>query len=208
MDDYRSPKSKDVRCKLEWSNAIKCPDIFLQIIGLKKFQEVLADLNVLRKFVHIEDHVQAISRHLTNFYPLNSKENIRKAIEMVQKSPYSYVLKPQREGGGNNTYNVDIVPLLTSLLSHDKITPKYQLMDMINGVTALNYSIVDSSAKVNITTMVSEIGIYGTWLYSNDKKCIVNKSSGVLIRTKPIDVNEGGISCGSGALSSLYMVCK
>ena len=36
------------------------------------------------------------------------EESIEKIIDMISKNSKDYVLKPQREGGGNNIYKEDI----------------------------------------------------------------------------------------------------
>ena len=37
------------------------------------------------------------------------------SFEAAMKNPEKYVLKPQREGGGNNVYGDDIKPFLESI---------------------------------------------------------------------------------------------
>jgi hypothetical protein len=47
---------------------------------------------------------------------------------------------------------------------------------------------------------ISEISTYGIILSKAEGDCIINKSSGFLIRTKTINDNEGGIANGAAAV--------
>ena len=40
---------------------------------------------------------------------------------MIALDPESYVLKPQREGGGNNFYGSDIIQLLNSISKEHRL---------------------------------------------------------------------------------------
>ena len=41
---------------------------------------------------------------------------------------------------------------------------------------------------------------------SDAQKIVLNQTGGYLVRTKPSDVNEGGVATGFAALDSLYLV--
>jgi hypothetical protein len=43
---------------------------------------------------------------------LDADEDGDEAVKMALENPEEYVLKPQREGGGNNVYGLDIPPAL------------------------------------------------------------------------------------------------
>ena len=49
-------------------------------------------------------------------------------VRMALASPERFVLKPQREGGGNNVYGADIRPVLERL-QHSRERTAYILMD-------------------------------------------------------------------------------
>lgn len=44
----------------------------------------------------------------TGLYSLDFNEEGEEAVKMALANPEKYVLKPQREGGGNNVYGTDI----------------------------------------------------------------------------------------------------
>jgi glutathione synthase len=73
--------------------------------------------------------------------------------------PERFVMKPQREGGGNNVYGEDIRPLLESL-GDSQERSAYILMDMIQPPTTLNY-MVRPGSQVQLVKCLSELGIFG-----------------------------------------------
>ena len=57
-------------------------------------------------------------------------------VKMALASPERFVLKPQREGGGNNVYGADIRPVLERL-QHSRERTAYILMDRCALATVL-----------------------------------------------------------------------
>ena len=51
-------------------------------------------------------------------------------VRMALASPERFVLKPQREGGGNNVYGADIRPVLERM-QHSRERTAYILMDRL-----------------------------------------------------------------------------
>ena len=80
---------------------------------------------------------------------------MKKAIE----SPEKYVLKPQREGGGNNVYGADIKPFLENIKDSDERCA-YILMDRIQPPITKNL-MVRPKMEPFIADCVSELGIFG-----------------------------------------------
>lgn len=158
---------------------------------------------VLRKFIRDSDHIKKLFDLQVKFYSLETAEKIREAIKLVRENPASYVLKPQREGGGNNIFQDDIVPFLENLLSENVNFRNYQLTDYISGIEAENVLINESEVVRTVTT--SEIGIYGAWLRHSNGKVLLNKPTGILVRTKANVTREGGVCSGGGVLSAFYV---
>ena len=75
-------------------------------------------------------------------------------------NPEKYVLKPQREGGGNNIYGKDIVPFLSNL-KDDNERNAYILMDRINPPITTNYVVRPGSSEAEMVQVISELGIFG-----------------------------------------------
>ena len=75
--------------------------------------------------------------------------------------PRKYVLKPQREGGGNNFYDDNIRQQLEKV-SNSKDRTAWILMDRIYPPVQKNYLIrADSKENDILQDVVSELGIYG-----------------------------------------------
>ena len=55
-------------------------------------------------------------------------------------SPDNYVLKPQREGGGNNVYGADIKPFLEDIKDSEERNA-YIMMDRIKPTITTNYMV-------------------------------------------------------------------
>ena len=78
---------------------------------------------------------------------------------MAMRAPTRYVVKPQREGGGNNIYGEDIVPFLKSIESSAE-RDAYIMMDRIQPPITTNY-MVRPATPVRLVKCISELGIFG-----------------------------------------------
>lgn len=114
--------------------------------------------------------------------------------------PDRYVLKPQREGGGNNLYGAELKSKLhsggatedelSSFVLMQRIFPKAQPAVMVN------------RGRCVAGESISELGVYSTYLGGGDGKEILNEYAGYLVRTKLEGVDEGGVATGYAVLSS------
>ena len=75
------------------------------------------------------------------------------------KNPSRYVVKPQREGGGKNVYDEDILPFLKSIEA-SKERDDFIMMDRIHAPLTTNY-MVRSTTPVQRVKCISELGIFG-----------------------------------------------
>lgn len=196
-DEYVSRKEWDLRLVIEKSKAIKCPNIAFQIVGCKKFQQELTDPKVLERFVSGEDEKTALLQTFTEIYPLDQTPKGQEALSKAISQPEHFVLKPQREGGGNNIYGKDIPAFLNQLLPHER--SGYVLMKLIRSKSSDNF-FLHHTGLFKVET-VSELGIYGLFL-SDGSTELLNESYGHLLRTKKVSSNEGGIAQGSSVLDS------
>lgn len=74
---------------------------------------------------------------------------------------FSFVLKPQREGGGYNIYDNDIKELMLKI-QNTKERLSYVLMERIFPPTSTGYMIVPGASNPpSLVDLVSELGIYG-----------------------------------------------
>merc|ERR1712071_746225 len=108
----------------------KSPNINYHLAGTKKVQQVLAQPGVVEKLLGDETKAKILRDSFTGLYSLDLNEEGDRAAEMAMKDPERFVLKPQREGGGNNVYGKEVKDTLEKLNG----TPEragYILMDVI-----------------------------------------------------------------------------
>jgi len=209
--EYNTPTSWAARHHLERSAAIKCPTILLHLSGSKKVQQVLTsqppEADHLRHF--LPDHPAATLDKLRSTfapqYSLSSAEGLRIAL-----SPESanHVLKPQREGGGNNIYRDNIPKFLRSIPEHQY--KQYILMELIKTPAAAKNTVLRSDGQVVTGNVVSELGIFGTCLWksvpgSTKPEIVHNEEGGYLLRTKGKENDEGGVAAGFSSLDSVIL---
>lgn len=112
-EHFKTNEEWESLLRIELSKAIKCPTIGTFLSGMKKFQEFLVNReNLMELCQNNQELVNSFQSVFAKFFKLDSKEN----IEKVLKNPEDYVLKPQREGGGNNLYNNQIKELLLKIV--------------------------------------------------------------------------------------------
>lgn len=113
-DDYPTEVEWNTRALIEHSNAIKCPTVGYQLTGAKAIQAALClPLNVER-FLPL-DQSTLLRQCFAEQYSLSAqattleREAVDKAIESaIADNGKNWVLKPQREGGGNNLYGTEL----------------------------------------------------------------------------------------------------
>lgn len=193
--DYPSASEWKGRLLLESSCALKCPDVGSQLAGMKKTQQVLTDPKILENFLPATECEQ-MRRCFAGLYSLDSEE----VVQMAMSQPTSYVLKPQREGGGNNLYGEDMLSALRSMGADERRA--YVLMELIEPIP-FNAVFVRDGQTVPCSA-VSELGIYGIFIAEKDH-LVQNTASGYLLRTKAHGVLEGGVASGFSVLDSLSL---
>ncbi len=198
--DYPSEHEWSARLKIEKSTAIKCPNINYHIVGAKKVQQVLANQGVLEQYVSDPEEAALLRSCFSGLYPLDNTPLGLKAYDMAMATPERFVMKPQREGGGNNIYGKDIPPYLSKLTPNQRNA--YILMDLIQ--TPPHDGLMVKGGQIHSASVISELGIYGLWLSQGD--CVyMNEEAGYLVRTKSVGTNEGGVATGYSVLDSLRL---
>ncbi|XP_060807244.1 glutathione synthetase isoform X2 [Amyelois transitella] len=202
---YPSSREWDARLRVERSSAIKCPSIHYQLAGTKKVQQALAIPGALEKFMGAGASSGRVRDIFTGLYSLDFDEAGERALEMAIADAERFVLKPQREGGGNNLYGEDVREALLRM-RHSRERAAYILMERILPPLVSGY-VVRPGAPVPppLTDLVSELGIFGVIIGTKDK-IYSNRQVGHMLRTKLADANEGGVAAGLGALDSPYLL--
>ncbi|MGA0929782.1 MAG: glutathione synthase [bacterium] len=195
--DLPDEDSRSARRMLEASSAVLVPEASMQLAGTKKIQQVLADSSILSEFVP-ESVADQLKAYFAMMFGLEEEVEGRPAREFLTENAEQFVLKPQREGGGNNVYGAEIRDFLTSLpTSEDRA---WIAMKRIEAETAESLLVVQEQAQS--PQSISELGIFGL-LRAQSDDLRINMPVGHLVRTKASNVNEGGVVAGYACLNSL-----
>uniref|UniRef100_A0A0B6ZT03 Glutathione synthetase n=1 Tax=Arion vulgaris TaxID=1028688 RepID=A0A0B6ZT03_9EUPU len=202
-ENYPSETEWNGRLKIELSKAIKCPSIQYQLVGAKKIQQELARTSALEKFIPDPKIAKSVRDTFAGQYSLDLGPEGDNAVELALAAPDKFVLKPQREGGGHNMYNAEISTFLTQH-KHSKERNAYILMQRIFPWQQRNY-LVKAGVPFVLSDVVSELGIYGVYIGSNDQE-IENFECGHMMRTKISGTDEGGIVAGFAVLDTPFLI--
>ncbi|KAH7328492.1 glutathione synthetase-like protein [Stachybotrys elegans] len=210
--DYPDQQAWEARYQLERSAAIRCPTVLTQLAGAKKVQQVLATPrpssapSMLGKFIQDDtEEAKELWKTFTNIYPMDTSEAgleaRKKALDPTLCQ--SYVLKPQREGGGNNTYRGAIPEFLKSI--PESHWGSYILMELITPPPVSN--VILRAGKLEQGGVICELGIYGTCVWNQSTgEVLHNQEAGYLLRTKGDKSEEGGVAAGYGCMDSCSLV--
>ncbi|KAJ2919226.1 hypothetical protein MD484_g1256, partial [Candolleomyces efflorescens] len=225
-NEYPSPEYYETRFRLESSKAIKCPTIPLQLAGGKKVQQVLGRKGLVERFLpnHSQSQIDDLRKTFMDMWGLDegSQTTVGSQVsEDASSEPLgtrkarqeyaSLVLKPQREGGGNNVYKEDIPAFLDSLPPQEREAwIAMRLIEVPKGVKgwlvrAGSLDFAATSERAVQAEVVSELGIFG-WALFGEGKIAGEEEVGWLVRTKGKDSNEGGVATGFSVLDSVLLV--
>jgi glutathione synthase len=210
--DYPTPQQFETRVFLERTRAIKCPSINLQLAGSKKVQEVLTQPGVLESFLSnpikwgnqdlfMEDDLREIRENWMGMWGLDIENG--EGAARARKEAANLVLKPQREGGGNNIYKANIPAFLDKL-------PESELrvwiaMELMVPPDSRNVLVSAGSGVAVEKSVVSELGVFGWALFGVQGQPVEEKTGGWLVRTKGKESDEGGVAVGFSVLDSLVL---
>jgi glutathione synthetase len=212
--EYISDRDWKARFQVERSKAIKCPTVLTQLAGLKKVQQVLAtpptaQINTLSPFFKNNPDEEALVRKtFVPMYPLDGSPAGLEGRQLATnpQTARKFVLKPQREGGGNNIYRDDIPIFLEK--TPQQQWEAYVLMEMIEPPPQRNT--IHRNGQTKKGGVICELGIFGACVWENSAdgsvKIHYNEEVGHLLRTKGDESYEGGVAAGFGALDSPLLV--
>ena len=202
-DHYQSESEWKARELIDLSRAIKTPNIFYHLAGTKRVQQCLADKATLSKFI-AQDKVDLVSKYFTDLYGFDS-ELPDELLREVQRAPQNFVLKPQREGGGNNIYGEEILKHFENYESQEvrEKLKQYILMRKIEVPEVDN--LLARNGSVNKAKTLSELGMFGT-LVASGTTVLNNEYAGYLVRTKSSEATEGGVAAGYAVIDSIYLI--
>jgi glutathione synthase len=205
-DDLPTDKHWEARTMMEQSQAVKCPNAACHLVGTKKMQQVLGQREKLERYLSPQE-VEKVLSTFTTLVSLDPADYADQAgfdaqLEQVYQNPSEWVLKPQREGGGNNYYGQEAIDKLKSLSPQAR--QGYIVMAMIKPpvVTVTGLSETAEAGSMAATT---EFGFYGTHLQVAGE-AVLNATAGFLMRTKAASSHETGVAAGFGLLDVPMLV--
>ena len=111
---HYSDQGWETRALLEGSKALQIPDVAMQLCGTKIMQQRLTDPHVIDRFLwdaRPGERAGLVELFAKQFSLAPSADGDSMAREAVI-SPDAWVLKPQREGGGNNYFGEQLADKL------------------------------------------------------------------------------------------------
>jgi len=227
-DHFIMNKDWIMKMVIEKSRAVKVPSVLGQLAGTKKIQQAMTERPALRHFVKqsqkgrdcdVDDIVdQLLSFSLKQVDTADATGDSLAMIHDALEAPQNYVLKPQREGGGNNFFGEELKDRLKHKLRNEhKITSCDTLVEKIKsqplyttaGLLEKDGTIFGESTNPRV---VSEFGVFTSY-FTQGSDCrdgftegVRNNASnhvgGVFCRTKLAKDNEGGVCAGHGFLDT------
>jgi glutathione synthase len=204
---YQTEDHWAARELLERSLAIKCPSVDYQLAGVKKVQEVLCEDATLSLFVPDPTDQAKVNSLFACFYSLDVESDCAlNRVRMARESPEDFVLKPQREGGGNNYFGQQIIEQLANFETDPEVQARAKSLTLMQRIKpqAANALLLKDGVIYKAET-VSELGVYGMYLSAPDEE-LLNETAGYLLRTKHVGTDEGGVASGFAVLDTPYLV--
>jgi glutathione synthetase len=209
--NYNFENAWNTRLLIERSKAIKCPSINFHLSGAKKFQQVLNNQEQLERYLS-SDEALKLEEVFCKFWSIGTDDSDEGyVLAITANKSHRLVLKPQREGGGHNIFARDIEPFVRHL--DQKNRSQYILMEYIDGPRERNFLLLpddkpeeDSTRMNSCDQLISELGIFGNILASDDSTVLANNAAGYLVRSKRFGVNEGGVAAGYAGISDLILL--
>jgi len=200
-DDYPSQKEWDAVLKMNQSMSILCPSVALHLAGCKKIQQTLALPGCVEKIMGDKEGT-ILRKYFAGQYGLEKEDDETKAIiAKAIDAPDDYVVKPQREGGGNNIWRDELKKFLSSASRKERSA--YILMERIKPANRRGILLRNAEMKDGSTS--NEIGIFAS--YINDGKTEhLNEFMGHLVRTKLEGTDEGGVASGYAVVNSPLLI--
>ncbi|XP_063723214.1 uncharacterized protein LOC134851175 [Symsagittifera roscoffensis] len=186
----------------ELSLAVLVPSVGLHLAGTKRVQCALYENNfqLLHQLMGESSDVEAFRSTFVDQFVLD-EENVKKVLA----APERYVIKPQREGGGNNLFGDEIVQQFANKPNRSDLST-YVAMELITPAIITNYAGRASDGSILVMPeAAAEVGICSIFLFDPmARECdrvIRQEISGFGCKVKHACSNEGGISSDCGFAS-------
>ena len=203
-DDYTCEADWDARLMLERSRAIKAPSVAYQLVGAKKVQQELTRPGAVERYLSNGADATLLRSCFAAQYAMGSGADAAAvgAMEEAKAHPERFVMKPQREGGGNNLFGEDIPTAMATM--NDEALSAHVLMQRIMPV-AERVTFLKEGCVVVKGAGVFEMGYFCSYL-GDGTTVLENRHGGHMLRSKLDDVDEGGVAAGFAVLNSPMLV--
>ncbi|ELR15612.1 glutathione synthetase [Acanthamoeba castellanii str. Neff] len=199
-NDYPTQDEWQARELIERSNTVQCPSLAYHLVGAKKIQQVLSKDGVVERFFPDDaERVARLRKCFAGLYSLDEGES-EEAIKDALTNPDDYVMKPQREGGGNNLYGEKLKHALTTMSAQERAA--HILMQRIKPQPYEAY--VYRRGESSLVQAICELGVFSVYVSKGDEE-FINEDGGHLLRTKTASSDEGGVAAGFAVLDSPYL---
>ena len=202
---YSNENAWKARHLIEESTAVSIPSARTQLANTKLIQLVLSSQSVLERFV-TAPVAERLARSCVAFSKLDAAlrgpdGKAATGREVALANPGDWVLKPHREGGGNNFFNDRLVEQLKAMT--EKEAAAYILMEKIRQPVFDSVRLVEGQPIE--CRCVTELGFFSTAYFdpATTKPRFV-RTEGYLLRTKDESMDEGLVL---GGFSFLDTVC-
>ncbi|GMI35507.1 hypothetical protein TeGR_g11140 [Tetraparma gracilis] len=189
--DYPGEREWRARGALERGSAVKCPDVRGQLFGCKKVQQVLATER-LGELVGDEGLRRRLGGYMAGLWALGRGDG--DAVAMALENPGGFVMKPQREGGGNNLYGGEMRDALLAMGEGER--EAFVLMELVKPEASPCVLVRDGEVRHD-GPGVCEVGVFAASLGEEEVE-----GEGFLVRVKAEGTEEGGVAAGYAFLSS------
>ena len=140
---------------------------------------------------------------------------VNAVVEKALQNPEEFVLKPQKEGGGNNFFDAELRENLlrakAEIGSQESILSTYLIMERIH--PPMIDTLMLRNGEVTKHRSLSEFGFFSAVFTRNapvdqtpQKETIANEILGTLMRTKASHHNEGGVNAGFSVIDTPFVV--
>jgi hypothetical protein len=213
---YPSARAWRGRRAAELCSAVNIPSAAGQLAGAKTVQQALSGMTpeqLVSRFALSPTEAALCAQVATPMFPLPTHRSAPE-LEPVDTNPDGFVLKPQREGGGHNTYGAEIPAKLDQLYA-ERTQDAHVLMERILPPIS-ETCIVRDGRILGPMPVISELGIYSAAIYAVEEGGVTSDladghtvfqqsvvhvgRSPYLLRTKDASSGEGGVVAGAGSI--------
>ena len=125
---FKTEKHWEVMETIEKSKALKIPSVRMQLVNSKRFQAEFSKLAILEAFIP-RDEAELLHSLNKNIWDFEQFSNAKEWIEKTREE--EYVLKPNRDGGGNNYFGSQVTEKLIEFGANEEELHQYILMKKI-----------------------------------------------------------------------------